>query len=178
MGIRPLVGDALGSFVGERDACLCLVLEQAALLVLLATAAKAGIIASGFGHVGQQLKTRGRTYLCMQPCWRTPPSTIFSSHVIGILPPKRGGKDAGSAEARCIPAIIGANHAAGSAVWAPSTTGASVYAAHAMAVAHAGRQPRCAFLDPRSTWRQLSFLSRFCTRAERQGCNGSKSSSV
>jgi hypothetical protein len=41
------------------------VVWQAALLVLLATAAKAGIIASGFGHGSQRLEARGRrTFVC------------------------------------------------------------------------------------------------------------------
>jgi hypothetical protein len=39
MDIRALGGDALGLFVGKRHGRLCLVLRQAALLVLLATAA-------------------------------------------------------------------------------------------------------------------------------------------
>jgi hypothetical protein len=52
----------------------------------------------------------------MQPCWRMPPFTIFSSHVIEILPPKHGREDAGSAEAWCILAIIGASREAGSVV--------------------------------------------------------------
>jgi hypothetical protein len=52
----------------------------------------------------------------MQPCCRIPPSTIFSSHAIVILPPKHGREDAGVAEAGCILAIFGASHVAGSVV--------------------------------------------------------------
>src|SRR5262249_61331764 len=53
----------------------------------------------------------------MQPCWRMPPFTIFSLHVIRILPPKLAEKAAGFAAAPCILAIIGASHAAGFVVW-------------------------------------------------------------
>src|SRR5262249_18137229 len=50
----------IGPLVGEYDALLCLILCQATLLVLLTTAAGAGIIASGFGHFGQHLEALGR----------------------------------------------------------------------------------------------------------------------
>src|SRR5262245_18723205 len=49
-------------FGSELQALLSLVVWQAALLILLATAAGAGIIASGFGHPGQHLEARVRMY--------------------------------------------------------------------------------------------------------------------
>jgi hypothetical protein len=93
----------------------------------------------------------------MQRCWRMPPFMIFSSHVIRTSPPRLGGEVAGSARAHCTRPIIAASHVAAFVVWDRSMIGVSACAAHDMAAGHARRQPRCAFLAPRSIWRQLSF---------------------
>src|SRR5262245_41186011 len=59
------VMDVQATSCGEFNILLCLVLRQAALLVLLTAATGAGIIASGFGHSGQDLEARGeRTFVC------------------------------------------------------------------------------------------------------------------
>jgi len=83
----------------------------------------------------------------MQRCWRMPPFTTFSSHVIGTLLAKLGSEDAGSAGVRCIRPIIGASRAAASVVWVPSMIGALACAAHATGAARARHRPR--FLGPK-----------------------------
>ncbi len=101
-------GEAFGEFgvrrafvAGRRDGCEraldLLVLGEAAALVFLAAATRAGIIASGFGHRGLQRDG----IPCTGRCWRTPDSTICFWHSIVTWRRRRGRRDAHAAAGCC-----------------------------------------------------------------------------
>src|ERR1700728_4956815 len=94
----------------ERAAFGRLVLGQATLLVLLATAAGTAIIPSDFGHFLELDGKDGRS--CTKPCWRTPSSMNNCSPSIAIWRRDAARRAARSAAARCIRRTTAASLAA------------------------------------------------------------------
>src|SRR6266849_399295 len=97
---------------GGRELALGgLVFFKAAALVFLATAARAGIIASDFGHFDVSLDKDDLP--CTERCWQMPDSTNCFSHSIVILRRPRVRLAAHAAAAYCTRRGFGASRAAG-----------------------------------------------------------------
>jgi hypothetical protein len=96
--------------LGHAFAAGPLVPGETALLVLVATAAGAGIVASGLGHAGHH--EGGEDAHCTGGSWRIPRSTICCWPATAISP-RRRAPDAAIAAARCIRPPFRASLAAG-----------------------------------------------------------------
>jgi hypothetical protein len=131
-----------------------LVLGETALLVLVATAAVAGIIASwlwgGLGHAGRRRRGEGGRIRCIETCWLTPHSISCCSPAMAISPTRRAPGDACFAAARCIRPATRASRGGGFAGSGPSMTGASASVVPSMAAGRGRRRHRCASLAARS----------------------------
>src|SRR5260370_32694422 len=88
-----------------------LVFFKAAALVFLATAARAGIIASDLGHFDVSLDKDDLP--CTERCWQMPDSTNCFSHSIMILRRPRVRLAAHASAAYCTPRGFGRSPAAG-----------------------------------------------------------------
>jgi hypothetical protein len=113
--------------LGKLFAFGCFLLSKTTLFVLVAAAARAWIIASGFRPSWSTMSREG-CIQCIQPCWLTPHSIICFLPLIRISPTRLDRNHAHYPQACCI--LVGIAARPGSKVQSDGLPGVSRKAVH------------------------------------------------